>query len=76
MVALIASIVTILGIGLKIGIYFYKKNRKKPTYDEDIQNFHNSMAKGNADDISLLFDELRKPPGTRHNVRNDSQETP
>lgn len=62
MVAAIAAIASLLLLGLKVGIYFYKRRSAKPTYAEDIQSLHNSIAKGDADTLSNLFDELRRSP--------------
>lgn len=66
-----AAIGTLLLLGLKIGIYFYKKNRAKPTHEEDIQRLHNAIAKGDAGILSDLFDGLRRPPGESDKVRYD-----
>ena len=75
MLAAIAAIGSLLLLGLKVGIYFYKKRRTKPTYAEDIQSLHNSIAKGDADTLSDLFDELRKPPDKGNKARYDDPTT-
>ncbi len=67
----IAAIGAILLLGFKVGIYFYKKKRAKPTYEEDIQALHNSIAKGDADTLSDLFDGLRRPPSQGDKKRYD-----
>lgn len=60
--ATFAAIGGILLLGFKVGIYFYKKNTKKPTYEEDKQKMENAIARGHADDITAMFDDMRRPP--------------
>lgn len=74
--AAFAAIGTLLLLGLKVGIYFYKKNTKKPTYAEDKQKMENAIARGNAADITAMFDDLRKPPDKNHLGGQGSKTTP
>lgn len=71
MITAIAAIITAIAGGVKLWFYFYKKKRTKPTYAEDIQSLHNSIAKGDADTLSDLFDGVRRPPGKGNKVGYD-----
>ena len=72
----IAAIGGILLLGFKVGIYFYKKKRTKPTYDEDKQKMENAIARGNAADLSALFDDVRRPPDKDNIGGSGSKEAP
>lgn len=72
--AALAAIGGLLLLGFKVGIFFYKKRRTKPTYDEDIRSLHNSIAKGDANTLSDLFDELRRPPCKSNRIGQDDKE--
>ena len=70
----IAAIGALLLLGLKIGVYFYKKNRTKPTYEEDKQKMENAIARGHADDITAMFDDLRRPPSATNSTGKSGSE--
>ena len=67
---------SILLLGFKVGIWLYKKNLKKPTYEEDKQKMENAIARGNAADLSALFDDLRRPPSKDNIIGPGSKEAP
>ena len=67
---------SILLLGFKVGIGLYKKNLKKPTYEEDNQKMENAIARGNAADLSALFDDLRRPPCKDNISGPGNKETP
>ena len=72
----ISAIGALLLLVFKVGIYFYKKSRKKSTYEEDKQKMENAIARGNADDLSALFDDLRRPPSKDNISGSGSKEAP
>ena len=67
---------SILLLGFKVGIWLYKKNLKKPTYEEDKQKMENAIARGNAADLSALFDDVRRPPDKDNISGSGSKEAP
>lgn len=74
--AAISAIGALFLLGLKIGIYFYKKNSKNPTYEEDKQKMENAIAHSNAADLSALFDDLRRPPSKDNIGGSRNKEAP
>lgn len=71
MLTAIGGIVGLLTLLIKIWLD-YKNERNNPvTPEQDIQQLHNSLAKGDADTVSSLFDELRCPPSKSDKIRYD-----
>ena len=71
MITVIGASISLLGLIFKLYLdYRNEKNRPK-TLQQDIQLLHNSIAKGDADTLSDLFDGLCRPPSQSDRKRYD-----
>ena len=67
----IGAIVSLTLLILKLVMDYRNEKRSPRTLEQEVQLLHNSIAKGDADTLSDLFDGMRKPPGKSHKVRYD-----
>ena len=49
--------------------------KEASTYANDLQRLQDAIGKGNTDDVSMLFDKLRRNQDARDPVRHDDKET-
>lgn len=75
MLTAIVGIISLITLIIKLWVDAKNEKSKPKTSEQDIQTLHNSLAKGDADTLSSLFDELRRPASEGDRIGQNDKET-